>query len=470
MSTRLLKRQLLIPLFIVLYVDDVCSQAPPTKPTDGSLRFLKAALKAVERQQSIGESFEDPGDKVAWDSLLRVGISYESHFDNIGGVFGNEVVFASPYGKEAQNAFANGPKLLFVQDNPSRFPLRVEEVIAKLREFGYTNRVAVANILGQIEAESNFDPTAVEGKYSGKTLFRLWGPDQDKNTILFKSLEEADELVKSGTEAVYNRIYGHAKNKLGNTRPGDGFRFRGRGYLQLTGRSNYEAIGRVLLRETGGGIDLMADPNLASRPEVATEIVPLYLRNKGIFPNNLGILEDVELLTKAIGPADNSLEKRRAAADRFYQFLSLRISPGDVVLFRREKKNLPLIWCSNTVGHVEAGQKATDKKLKMSVSLFFSDNFAGKRPKATELFSPVTEINTMPPRFTPLMLEKNLGGEGLKNYEILKWKNPYATYPKSPNFLSTNIGSKDEMVPVYKGYYLRVFNLELERFTLLRRR
>ncbi len=400
---------------------------------------------------------------------MRESGSYETYFENVGSVFGNEVVIASPSNNSYESTLSSGPKLLFVQDNPSKFPKRVEEVIQKLREYGYINKLAVANILGQIEAESQFNPSAVEGSYSAKRLYELWGKEQEGNTILFNSEQEADELVKQGKEAVYNRIYGHNKNKLGNKENGDGYRFRGRGYLQLTGRANYEAIGRLLLRETAGSVDLVNNPDLAARPEVAVEIVPLYLQMKKIYPNNSTVLEDVEALTKKIGPADKSLEKRVAASKRFYRFLSLRISPGDVILFRREDKNLPLIWYGNTRGAIES-VNAKKEKVRMRVSLFFSDNFAGKRSKASEVFSSITEINTFPPRFTPMMIERYAGSSREIKYGTLKWGSPFGKIPKSKGFLETNIGSLDDLVPVYKGFYLRVFNVESERFLLLRRR
>src|SRR5579883_1840844 len=50
--------------------------------------------------------------------------------------------------------------------------------------------------------------------------------------------------------------------QLGNTQPGDGYRYRGRGYVQLTGRANYAKMGQCL----GLGTQLVDSPDLAMRP------------------------------------------------------------------------------------------------------------------------------------------------------------------------------------------------------------
>lgn len=55
--------------------------------------------------------------------------------------------------------------------------------------------------------------------------------------------------------------------RLGNTAVGDGFRFRGRGYVQLTGRGNYDKAGRKL------GLNLVAGPDAALSPPIAAKIL-----------------------------------------------------------------------------------------------------------------------------------------------------------------------------------------------------
>src|SRR5215216_318936 len=76
----------------------------------------------------------------------------------------------------------------------------------------------------------------------------------------------------------YAYIMGHYQGRLdlGNTQPGDGWKFRGRGYVQITGRNNYTRFARLL------GVDLAGDPDLALQPAVAWSILSLGM-HQGLF-------------------------------------------------------------------------------------------------------------------------------------------------------------------------------------------
>jgi putative chitinase len=86
-----------------------------------------------------------------------------------------------------------------------------------------------------------------------------------------------ESIVESGGKLgkLYFAKYEFRKS-LGNTQPGDGFKFRGRGFVQITGRTNYDKLGRLL------GIDLINDPDLALKPEIASKILVIGTRD-GLF-------------------------------------------------------------------------------------------------------------------------------------------------------------------------------------------
>jgi len=72
-------------------------------------------------------------------------------------------------------------------------------------------------------------------------------------------------ITERGSRQYFERYEG--RRDLGNTEPGDGYRFRGRGYVQITGRANYEKYARIT------SLDLVGNPDLALEPEVARFIL-----------------------------------------------------------------------------------------------------------------------------------------------------------------------------------------------------
>jgi predicted chitinase len=90
--------------------------------------------------------------------------------------------------------------------------------------------------------------------------------------------------------------------RLGNTQPGDGSRFKGRGPIQLTGRANYQRFGQLL------GIDLVADPQRAASPDVAFRVAALYWANRGL--NALADAGDFREITRRINGGFNGLADR----------------------------------------------------------------------------------------------------------------------------------------------------------------
>lgn len=111
----------------------------------------------------------------------------------------------------------------------------------------------------------------------------------------------------------YDIKYNPRKAKvLGNKYPGDGERYHGRGYIQLTGRHNYEQAGKAL------GIDLLNNPDLASDPDLAAKIAVWYwnTRVKPYVKN----FADTKSVTYKINPGLLGLDKRH---ENFKNYLSL---------------------------------------------------------------------------------------------------------------------------------------------------
>jgi predicted chitinase len=82
-------------------------------------------------------------------------------------------------------------------------------------------------------------------------------------------------IRERGGPAYFTKNYENRAD-LGNTQVGDGAKFYGRGYIQITGRSNYAEYGREI------GVDLIANPDLALDPAIGAEVLALFFRTKNI--------------------------------------------------------------------------------------------------------------------------------------------------------------------------------------------
>ena len=111
-----------------------------------------------------------------------------------------------------------------------------------------------------------------------------------------------DEEIASG------QAY-EGRSDLGNTQPGDGVRYKGRGYIQLTGRANYRDYGNRL------GVDLENNPDLAKDPNIAADIAIAYWQQR--VDRNAARAGDVRTVTKNINGGLNGLADRQNKFDKY---------------------------------------------------------------------------------------------------------------------------------------------------------
>jgi putative chitinase len=125
-------------------------------------------------------------------------------------------------------------------------------------------------------------------------------------TANFASMEER------GSTAYFTKKYETNPRKsriLGNKVKGDGERFKGRGYIQLTGRDNYTRAGTAL------GLPLAQQPELAARPDVAAKVAVWYWKNR-VAPK-VKDFSNTDAVTKKINTAAKGLQSRQ---DQFKSF------------------------------------------------------------------------------------------------------------------------------------------------------
>jgi putative chitinase len=114
--------------------------------------------------------------------------------------------------------------------------------------------------------------------------------------------------------AIANRVYAM---RMGNgpEKSGDGFRYRGRGFIQLTGKNNYSEFGTAL------GIPLVADPDQAANPSVAARIAGRFWKTRDC--NARADLPNIAGVTRAINGGLTGLKERTATWQAFRALLGL---------------------------------------------------------------------------------------------------------------------------------------------------
>lgn len=164
----------------------------------------------------------------------------------------------SPAGPEGQSTAKSKPGL----KPKTGDSVKVKEALMKnMAKFGIRSVNQQAALLGNVEHESGFQPIAENLNYKPATLMKLW-PNR------FPNQQVAQETAAKGPQGIANTIYG---GRMGNTDANDGWDYRGRGPFQLTGKSNYAAISKVLNK------DIVSDPDkLITDPEVSANSALAY--------------------------------------------------------------------------------------------------------------------------------------------------------------------------------------------------
>ncbi|MBD2121870.1 S8 family serine peptidase [Trichocoleus sp. FACHB-262] len=193
----------------------------------------------------------------------------------------------------------------------------IPKILAAAETAGVADRGQVAYILATAEHESNL----------GRWMAEIWGP-----TLAQKNYD----------------------NILGNYLPGDGYRYRGRGYVQITGRSNYQKWSQRL------GIDLIGNPDLASNPDIAAKILVQGMRDGAFTGVGLGKYisgnsRDFYNARRIVNGIDRASDIAQIA-ERYYEVLSqsngINITPSLLL------PSWQMSSSAKGVGQVAVGQNA----------------------------------------------------------------------------------------------------------------
>ena len=257
------------------------------KQTADMVKFLQAQRNVTQSM----DRFVNAGISPTVTALTKLAEASDAVTNRIEKLFGIKQSGSHPGGVE-------------------KMPAGADQLIKKMSAAGITDKMAQANILAQVNAESGGVAKSENLNYTPEQLLQKF-PGQ------VKSLEQAQQVVSQGPEAVGNLVYG---GRMGN-KADEGYMYRGRGIIQLTGKNNYEHFGKLL------GIDLVSMPDLANDPEIAQNIAIAYFKEKEKGENGKkGInLSSSDQIGKALGYQDIGGAETAKRSDMARQyFLSMQ--------------------------------------------------------------------------------------------------------------------------------------------------
>ena len=151
----------------------------------------------------------------------------------------------------------------------------------------------IAAFIAQVGHESGDLTRLVENlNYSADALRMTWPNRFDA---------EMASAVARKPEQIANIAYG---NRMGNTAAGDGWKYRGRGLIQITGKNSYRVCGEAL------GLDLMAQPELMEKPQHACMSAAWFWATNGL--NSLADAGKFDAITQRINGGQNGAADRQA--------------------------------------------------------------------------------------------------------------------------------------------------------------
>lgn len=186
----------------------------------------------------------------------------------------------------------------------------------ELPKYEINTTLRVAHFLGQISHESGNFTIKTESLYykTPQRIVAIW-PSRF-NLTGAGGKKNANDYIRN-EEKLAGAVY---DGRMGNDKPGDGFKFRGGGFLQLTGKGTYKGYAQYLKKTVEETSDLLRSDNHYALDCAMWEYVNVMKLNTVA---DQGMTDDViKKITKVINGGYNGLEERINKVEHFYSLLS----------------------------------------------------------------------------------------------------------------------------------------------------
>ncbi len=175
---------------------------------------------------------------------------------------------------------------------------------AVLSEFDIDDPLVVAHLMAQISHENGGGTIIRENmNYSAPRMLEIFGVGHHSAKVTPAEAERIQHKPKEIAERVYGLGNPKKAKELGNTKVGDGYRFRGGGDLQLTGGDSYRRVGDLI------GVDLYNKPEQLDDPAISFRCAAAeFVKLNCVKP---ALDDDVEMVTKRVNGGYNGLAERK---------------------------------------------------------------------------------------------------------------------------------------------------------------
>lgn len=216
---------------------------------------------------------------------------------------------------------------------------RETQMLLSAYQAGVTSPQELANFMAQVSVESGGLGSLDEGFRYTRGIRQITEGAGVRSALREgpEALEAARvEALEGRPERLADLMYG---GRMGNDQPGDGYKYHGRGYIQLTGKNQYREAGEAL------GLDLVNQPELAAQPEHAAAIAVLYWKTN-VRPEDRG---NVARAGGAINTGDPNLTATHADRRQTkFQEWSSSLTPEVMERLSRGEVALPVVAGART--------------------------------------------------------------------------------------------------------------------------
>jgi putative chitinase len=211
---------------------------------------------------------------------------------------------------------------MFINKHANDFGIDTKEKINHfLAQAAHESTNYLGNSFSALEENLNYRLGTLGTNNFGAYFNPISNPTSDPLKANPNDFKRSESSIYADPEKLANYVY--ARKQLGNTSPGDGYKYRGRGIFQLTGKYNYEQFNNFYNEKFNANIDLIKNPEMVSNNiELAVISALWYFENKVLKEIDVNKDTNIKKVTQLVNGGENGLPHRRELFNNVNQFIN----------------------------------------------------------------------------------------------------------------------------------------------------